>query len=86
MRVNEAGGRGFFGVGAFNLLARDAFSRTAGFAYLRMETADDVGVGMLLKYSGASCAVVLAFGLASVLFARFMKGFLRAGRRVRVPF
>ncbi len=52
----------FIGVGAFNLLRREAFERTAGFEWLRLEVADDVGVGLLMKQAGARCGVVNAVG------------------------
>jgi hypothetical protein len=52
----------YIGVGAFNLLRREAFERTAGFEWLRLEVADDVGVGLLMKQSGARCGAVNAVG------------------------
>jgi len=52
----------YIGVGAFNLLRREAFERTAGFAWLKLEVADDVGVGLLMKRSGARCGVLNAVG------------------------
>lgn len=59
--VDRPGSRRFFGVGAFNLVRREAFERTAGFEWLRMDTADDMGVGLLMKRSGARCLAVTAF-------------------------
>lgn len=38
----------FIGVGAFNLVKRSSFERTEGWEWLRMEVADDVGLGMML--------------------------------------
>ncbi len=40
------------GIGAFNLVKRSAFEKTPGFAWLRMEVIDDVGLGLMLKRSG----------------------------------
>ncbi len=56
----------FIGVGAFNLVRRAAFDRTEGFAWLSLEVADDVGLGMMLKQSGARSAFVGARGHVAV--------------------
>ena len=50
--------RAFFGVGAFNLVRRSALDRTAGLEWLRYDTADDAALGLLMKRSGARCAIV----------------------------
>jgi glycosyltransferase involved in cell wall biosynthesis len=48
------------GVGGFNLVKRDAFLDTPGFEWLRMEVADDIGVGYLIKENGGQTEALFA--------------------------
>lgn len=59
-RVNQPDSKHFMGVGAFNLVRRAAFERTEGFEWLRMEIADDMGLGLLLHRHGARSWVGVA--------------------------
>ena len=61
------------GVGAFNLVRREAFRRSAGFSWLRMEVGDDLGLGMMLKQSGARCCLVNAHSLLGLHWYRSLR-------------
>lgn len=50
----------FAGIGAFNLLRRDVLEAHEGFEPLRMEIADDFGIGKLAKAYGGRCRAAMA--------------------------
>ena len=54
------------GVGAFTLVRRSALARTPGLAYLKMEVADDVALGSMVKAAGGRCHLVYADRLGSL--------------------
>jgi hypothetical protein len=60
----------FVGIGAFNLVRREALQKTEGFAWLRLEVGDDMGLGMMLKDSGARCCLVNGHGLLGLHWYR----------------
>lgn len=49
------------GTGAFNLVRKEAFLKTLGFEWLKMEVADDIGLGLMMKESGAISHFYTAF-------------------------
>jgi len=49
------------GIGAFNLVRHEAFQATPGFEWLRMEVADDYGIGYMLKENGYRIGFAIAF-------------------------
>lgn len=75
--VRDAQSRMAMGSGAFNLVRREAFERTAGFEHLRLETGDDVGLGMMVKRSGGSVEMIDGRDFASVPMYRSVPEFLR---------
>lgn len=58
--VNRAGSKSYVGIGAFNLVKAEAFRRTPGFEWLRLEPGDDVGLGMMVKQAGGRSRLALA--------------------------
>jgi len=60
----------FIGVGAFNLVRRETLQHTEGLSWLRMEVGDDLGLGMMLKRSGARSCLVNAHGLLGLHWYR----------------
>lgn len=71
--LRRAGTRAYFGVGAFNLVRRDAYLRAGGHRRLPLEVVDDVKLGLLLRRSGVPQGVAGAGGLVSV---RWQHGFV----------
>jgi len=71
----------FLGIGAFNLVRRPALERTEGLAWLRLEVADDMGLGLLLKRAGARGGVVSAIGGISLHWYQSVGDFLRGSEK-----
>jgi glycosyltransferase involved in cell wall biosynthesis len=66
------------GVGAFNLARRRVLDSTGAIDELRMEVADDVALGALLKQSGARCRLFAARSDVSLVFLDSMSAFARS--------
>ena len=71
--LDRAGTRAFAGVGAFNLVRREAYESIGGHARLALEVLDDVKLGLLLRRSGVPQGFAGAGQLASV---RWQPGFV----------
>lgn len=69
------------GVGAFTLVRRKALLASEGFAALRLEVADDLVLGQILKRSGASCSFVYAPKAASVEMYADVWDFMRGAEK-----
>ncbi len=62
-KADDPDSKRFMGIGAFNMVRRAAFAEAGGLEWLRMEVADDMAVGMMMKQAGFKCRVVNAMGL-----------------------
>jgi len=69
------------GVGAFNMVRRAAFERTPGFAWLKMEVADDLCLGQMLKAAGARQSVVNGCAMIELQFHSSLGDSLRSAER-----
>ena len=65
------------GVGAFNLVRRSALEQAGGMKQLRMEIADDVGLGTIIRESGGRSRLALATDRLSVVWYRSTRDFLQ---------
>lgn len=67
--VSDPTSSAFIGIGAFNLVRRSALDHAtggAGLEWLRLEVAEDLGLGLLLKRSGARSGVLGGRGAVTV--------------------
>ncbi len=58
--VNKPATKAVIGVGAFNLIKRKTFDKTPGFQWLRMETVDDMGLGLMMHNAGGKTHFAIA--------------------------
>lgn len=59
--IGSIGNKDYVGCGAFNLVRKKAFDKTKGFQWLKMEVADDVGLGLLMKNAGNKSDFAITF-------------------------
>jgi hypothetical protein len=73
--LRRGGTRAYFGVGAFNLVRRDAYERAGGHRRLALEVVDDLKLGLLLRRSGVPQGVAAPGAHVQV---RWQHGFVRS--------
>ena len=66
--VGDARTNAGLAAGAFSLVRRSALDRSPGLAWLKLELADDLALGQMLKASGARCSIAMGQGMLDVLF------------------
>jgi len=89
--VRDPGSKIVMGSGAFMLARRSVFDRTPGYEHLRMETTDDIGLGMMMKQAGGRCDFANGYGIASISIYHTLGEFFRgveknAGALAGAPF
>jgi glycosyltransferase involved in cell wall biosynthesis len=62
------------GIGAFNLIRREAYQQVGGFESLRMEIVEDIGLGRRIKRAGLAQRLCFGRGLVSVHWASGVGG------------
>ena len=72
--LGRAGSAAHVGVGAFNLVRRDAYEAIGGHTRLRLEVADDVKLGLILRRSGVRQRCADSGGLVRVRWQRGFRG------------
>ena len=79
--LGRPGAAAFVGIGAFNLVRRQAFQATEGFEWLRLEVADDMGLGLLMKRAGAKSELASGFEDVSVRWYTSVRGAFRGSEK-----
>lgn len=67
-KVSDPDSKAAMGVGSFNLVRRSALDRTRGLEWIKLEIADDLALGQMLKASGARQQFANSNGFARVTF------------------
>jgi hypothetical protein len=69
--------RDAIGIGAFNLLRREAYQQVGGFESLRMEVIEDIGLARRIKSAGLAQRIVFGRGLVSLHWASGVGGLVK---------
>jgi hypothetical protein len=77
--------RNVIGIGAFNLVRREAYRRAGGHDAIRYELLDDMALGKILKQSGARQTFARHDGLASVRWHPGVGGLIRGVEKNAFP-
>jgi glycosyl transferase family 2 len=76
-RAPDPRARSSIGIGAFNLVRREAYERSGGHERIRYELVDDLGLGKILKRSGARQMLALHGGAVRAKWQVGVRGLIR---------
>ena len=77
--------RNAIGIGAFNLVRREAYERAGGHEAIRYELLDDMALGKILKQSGARQVFARHDGLIAVRWHRGIRGLIHGVEKNAFP-
>ena len=83
--ASNARRKNVIGVGAFNLVRREAYERSGGHSAIRYELLDDMALGKILKGSGARTVFAKHDGLVSVRWHPGVRGLIRGVEKNAFP-
>jgi len=75
-KVADAKARDFLGMGAFNMIRRNAYDAIGGFEFLRMEVLEDLRLGFEVKRQGFAQRVAFGPGLLQIHWAEGVSGIM----------
>jgi glycosyltransferase involved in cell wall biosynthesis len=79
--IEDSGSKTAIGIGAFNFVNRRALERMGGFETLKMEVADDIALGQLIKAAGGRQSVLNGRELTGLYFHRSIGDAIRSAER-----
>lgn len=75
--VESERSRNHLGIGAFNLVRREAFVAAGGFAHLSLSVDDDVRLGEMMKAAGGASRVLQGTDMVKVRWQNGLAGYIR---------
>jgi hypothetical protein len=79
--IEDPSSKTAIGIGAFNFVNRRALERMGGFETLKMEVADDIALGQLIKAAGGRQSVLNGRELTGLYFHRSVGDAIRSAER-----
>src|SRR5262245_1903311 len=76
-KIEAPGSKASVGSGVFNMVRRSAYERSPGLPWLKMEVADDIAFGQMMKRSGARCCLMNGRGTVGLSYYDTLREMIR---------